>query len=261
MTKKPSISNPNDAVLWCKEAVSYLERNDLASALYCYRESVKINPHVPDVWYNILCLAEKNGDKALAFSAACTGEKMFTSDFRFPAEKARLLAEDKKFTEAIEASKQALAINPASPILLSNTSGYLLMTGKNEDALKIAEQALEIDPLYKSAILHKAHALVNLKKLSEAAEILDNKHIIDDIRAIKMQINICVRLQNFVKAIELIEKAIEIAPEDDEIWCLCGIAHACQNETDLAVKAFNKAIQLNPHEKSYHTNLRILKKR
>ncbi|HJJ55146.1 MAG TPA: tetratricopeptide repeat protein [Methanocorpusculum sp.] len=258
--KKPTVSDPKDSVLWCKEATSRKAAGDNEAALYCYREAVKLRPDVPDVWYNIIYLAEQTGDHATALAAACTAEKMFATDYRFPAEEARFFAEGGKPDEALKVSERALAINPHSPTLHSNKAGYLLILGKNEEALKEAEHALEIDPTYISAILHKAHALVNLGKLAEADKILDDNLVKSDIRAIKMQVNICIRSQNLVKALARIKEAVQLAPEDDEAWALCGITHACLNEKEEAIRALTKAIKLNPREKSYRTNLASLRK-
>lgn len=258
--KKPTVSDPKDPVLWCKEAVSCKEAGDNEAALFCYKEAVKLKPNTADVWYNIIYLGEKTGDRATALAAACTAEKMFTTDYRFPAEAARFFAEGGKISEALEASERALAINPHSPTLLSNKAGYLLVLGKTDEALKDAERALEIDPTYTSAILHKAHALVNLGKLEDADAILDDDFVRLDIRAIKMQVNICIRNQNLTKALKLVEEATRLAPEDDEAWALCGITHACMNEREEAAAALTKAIKLNPREKSYRTNLTALRK-
>ncbi|HJJ35904.1 MAG TPA: tetratricopeptide repeat protein [Methanocorpusculum sp.] len=258
--KKPTVSDPKDPVLWCKEAASRKTGGDLDAALFCYKEAVKLRPDTPDVWYNIIYLAEQTGDRATALAAACTAGKLFATDYRFPAEEARFFAEGGKPTEAIAASERALAINPHSPTLLSNKAGYLLVLGKNEEALKEAEAALAIDPTYVSAVLHKVHALVNLGNLVDADALLDDDLVSSDIRAIKMQVNICIRSQNLTKALARVEEATQIAPDDDEVWALCGITHACLNEKDEAAAALTKAIKLNPREKSYRTNLAALRK-
>jgi len=260
INKKPSVCDPKDPQLWCKEAVSRKEAGDNEAALFCYKEAVKLRPNTADVWYNIIYLGDKIGDRATALAAACTAEKMFKTDYRFPAEAARFFAEGGKVTEALDASERALTINPHSPTLLSNKAGYLLVLGKTEEALKEAERALEIDPTYASAILHKAHALVNLGKLEDAERLLDDNLLNSDVRAIKMQVNICIRNQNLTKALKRIEEATQLAPEDDEAWALRGITHACMNEKEEAFEALTKAIKLNPREKSYRTNLAALRK-
>lgn len=66
MVKKPCVQNPSDPVLWCKEAAARIEAGDHKGAIYCYEESLKIRPEVPDVWYNLGLLLEKIGQPTAA---------------------------------------------------------------------------------------------------------------------------------------------------------------------------------------------------
>ena len=255
---KPTVSNPKDSVLWCKEAAALMEKGDDKGALYCYKEAVKIEPKEADVWFNIFSLAEKTGEKATAFAAAVTAEKMFPTDYRFPAEQARMLAGEGKYAKALEAADKAAEINPHNPILLSNKAGYMIFAGDNAGALETADKALTIDPSCVSAYLHKAHALVNLGNMKEADELLDAAA--DDIRAVKMQANISIRREDFTRAKEKSELVLEINPDDDEAWSLLGAAYAYLGEREKAADAFSHAVKLSPKNKAYRANLAAVKR-
>ncbi|MDO5844688.1 MAG: tetratricopeptide repeat protein, partial [Methanocorpusculum sp.] len=118
MAKKamPQVTNPSDAVLWCKKAAELMGENDNKGAVYCYEESLKLRPAVPDVWFNLGCLFEKLGDKNAALGAFQTASKMFAADFRFPAERARILAGLGKYREAVDSINAALEVNPYSEL-------------------------------------------------------------------------------------------------------------------------------------------------
>lgn len=255
---KPRVSDPKDPVLWCKEASSRLEAGDDKGALFCYMEAVKIRQQSADVWFNIVSLGEKCGEKATAFAATVTAEKLFPNDYRFPAEQARMFAGEKKYAKAVEAIERAAAINPYAPVLLSNKAGYLLFAGGNEKAVDAADAALAIDPAYVPAYLHKAHALVNLGKLKEADELLEAAA--SDPRARKMQANICIRMQEFTRARDKAASAADENPEDDEAWSLLGASYAYLEEFENAADAFGQAVRLNPKEKSYRANLAAVKR-
>lgn len=255
---KPTVSNPKDSVLWCKEAASLMEKGDDKGALYCYKEAVKIEPKEADVWFNIVSLGEKTGEKATAFAAAVTAEKMFPADYRFPAEQARMLAGEGKYAKALEEADKAAEINPHNPVLLSNKAGYMIFTGDNAGALETADKALMIDQSCISAYLHKAHALVNLGNLKDADDILDAAA--DDIRAVKMQANISIRREDFTRAKDKAEAALEMNPDDDEAWSLCGAAYAYLGDKEKAADAFSRAVKLNPKNKAYRANLMAVKK-
>lgn len=256
--RKPKVANPSDPVLWCKEAAEKMEAGDNKGAIYCYQESLKLRPEVSDVWFNVGLLFEKSGDKNAALGCYLTASKMFPSDFRFPAERARMLAEMKHFAEAAEVISEAVTINPHSPLLLSNKAAYLIFSQEPAEALEAAEAALSIDPSYTAAFLHKAHALLLLGNGDEARAALDEADN-SDPRVLKMKANISLRLQNFEAGLSAAQKLIEMTPEDDEAWSLLGSAFAYSGDSEGAVRAFQQAMKLNPKEKSYKANLVAVK--
>lgn len=255
---KPSVSDPKDPVLWCKEASSRLQTGDEKGALYCYKEAVKIRQQPADVWFNIVTLGGRCNDKATAFAASVTAGKLFPGDYRFPAEEARMLAEEKKYAKALEAIERAAAINPHAPVLLSNKAGYLIFSGNSAEALKAADAALAIDPSYVPAVLHKALALVNLGDMDGADTLLESAS--GDFRSRKMQANICIRKKNFARARDKAASVTDENPEDDEAWSLLGAAYAYLGEREKAAEAFSRAVSLNPREKSYRANLMAVKR-
>jgi len=259
MAKKPKVDNPSDPVAWCQEASKLLENDDYKGAAYCYQESLKLRPSVPDVWFNLACIYDKLGGKDAAIQCLLSCSKMFPGDYRFTAEHARLLAESGRFEEAVNAVDEALKINPQSHILLSNKAGYLLFLHKNEEALELTDSALAIYPAYIAAILHKAHALVNLGRMDDSLQVLLATPQ-DDSRILKMITNIYLRQGNASEGLKSAEKLVEMTPNDDQAWSLLGSARAYANDKKGASDAFMKAIKLNPKEKSYKENLLSVKK-
>ena len=126
MARRPSVTNPSDPVLWCKEAAARIEADDPKGAIYCYQESLKIRPNIPDVWYNLGLLLEQTGESTAAFGCYAKSSEMFPEDYRFPAERARLLAASGKYLDAVIAVSDALSINPHSALLHANKAGYLI---------------------------------------------------------------------------------------------------------------------------------------
>ncbi|HJJ32565.1 MAG TPA: tetratricopeptide repeat protein [Methanocorpusculum sp.] len=259
MKKVPKVDNPSDPVEWCKKAASLMEESDYRGAVFCYQESLKLRFVVPDVWFNIGCLYDQLNDKNAALQCFMTSGKMFPEDYRFPAEEARLLAEQQRFSEAIAAISKALEINPHSQILLSNKAGYLIFAGDNQKALELSEEALTIAPGYTTALLHKAHALVNLGKMEEAKTLLATGDL-DDSRVLKMLSNICLRFGDVAGGLSYAEKLTVLEPKDDQAWSLLGTACAYKGDKIKALTAFTTAIKLNPKEKSYKENLQAVKK-
>jgi len=262
MSKKPRVANPSDPVLWCKEATSRMESGDTRGAIFCYGESVRIRPGVPDVWFNLGCLFEKNGETKEALTTHTTAAKMFPADFRFPAEHARLLAESGKYSDAVNAISEALTISPYSPALLANKAGYLIFAGDTDGALHTSEESLSIDPSCVPAYLHKAHAQTLLKKVNEAKETLTAglTAVPDDSRLLKMQANLYLRCNEYEAGLASIEKVLLLTPDDAESWSIKGVACANLERKEDAVVSFERAMKLDPRQKSYRQNRDAVKK-
>lgn len=239
-----------------------MNSGDEKGAIFCYQESIKLRPGVPDVWYNLACLFEKTGELKEALATHNAAEKLFPGDHRFSAERARHLAESGKYTEAVAAVSDALASAPYSPILLANKAGYLIIAGNPNEALQMAEQSLAIDPGCALAYLHKAHAESILGDAAKAKETLKAglSAATDDSRLLKMQANLHIRSKEYEAGLASIEKVLLLTPNDAESWSLKGAACAYLNQKESAVSAFDQAMKLDPKEKSYRQNRDAVRK-
>ncbi len=262
MRGRVKVANPSDPVMWCSEAAARMAAGDDSAAVFCYQESLKIRPGVSDVWFNMGCLYERMGDRPAALGCFTTAAKMFASDVRFSAERARMCAEMGRFSDAVEAVDAALAIDSYSPLLLSNKAGYLIFCERYEEAAKASDAALAIDPGYGSAFLHKAHALVSMVRVSEARGVLEAglSALPDDSRLMKMLANVCIRSDDFSAGRVWAQRYVELVPGDDEGWCLLGSACAYLDDFEGAEEAFLEAVRLKPGNKGYRANLKSVRK-
>lgn len=269
MTSRPQVRNPHDPKEWCQEAAVLMEKQDYKGALYCYEQAVRFYPpesqdrDAADVWYNIACLYEQTGSSDAAGGCFAASAKKFPSDYRFPAELARILALKGKYEEAMKYIDEALDINPYSALLYANKSGYLVFSGKADAALETADKALSLDTYCVPGYLHKAHSLILLGRIDDAADLLvqAGETIAEEPRILQMQANVFIRAERFGQALDAAEKLILLNEKDDAAWCMKGAAHAYLGETAKAETAFKKAVRLNPREKSYRENLAALKKK
>lgn len=262
VSRKPRVANPSDPVLWCKEAAGLMARGDEEGAIFCYQESVKLRPGVPDVWYNLGLLYEKTGEMKESLATHTAAEKLFPGDYRFSAERARLLAESGKYSEAVAAVSDALARAAYSPTLLANKAGYLIFAGNPNEALQTAEQSLAIDPGCALAYLHKAHAESILGNAANAKETLENglSAVPDDCRLLKLQANLLIRSGEYEAGLVSIEKVLLLDQNDAEIWSLKGAASAYLDRKEAAISAFEQAMKLDPKEKVYRKNRDAVRK-
>nr|WP_320161246.1 tetratricopeptide repeat protein [uncultured Methanoregula sp.] len=95
------------------------------------------------------------------------------------------LANEGKYTEALKAADDALALNTPQlmPIIQSNRAGILVMLGKNDEALTAADAALSshenLTTTFSIAYFNKGNALKNLGRTDEAKAAYAKAHELD----------------------------------------------------------------------------------
>jgi tetratricopeptide (TPR) repeat protein len=95
------------------------------------------------------------------------------------------LANAGNYTEALQASDQALALNVTSlvPVIQANRAGILVMLGRYEEAITAADVTLNAEgnltTAYSIAWYNKGNALRSLGKLDEARTAYANAYALD----------------------------------------------------------------------------------
>jgi len=85
-----------------------------------------------------------------------------------------LLMDHKRWEEAIRWYREALALNPAQPNVITDLGACLVDSGHPAEGLAEFEKVLQQDPNHRNALYNKAIALMQLGKPAEAADVLEN---------------------------------------------------------------------------------------
>jgi tetratricopeptide (TPR) repeat protein len=104
------------------------------------------------------------------------------------------LANEGKYTEALQANERALAINESIPLAQANKAGILVQLGKYDEAIIAADKALAIKAntptAFAVAYSNKGDALLHLGRIEEAkaafakAYELDNSLVPPDLGSV-----------------------------------------------------------------------------
>jgi tetratricopeptide (TPR) repeat protein len=100
-------------------------------------------------------------------------------DFNYWGSLCDLLADEKKYAEAVAACDQAIALNPNQAKTWTDRIEGLLGQAKYTEALVSADKALGIKPDYSLALADRCIALVNLGKYEDAIASCDKALISD----------------------------------------------------------------------------------
>src|SRR5437764_7529951 len=84
-----------------------------------------------------------------------------------------VLDQEKKYPEADEIYRRALAISPRSAPLLNNYGNHLVATGKSTEARRVFVQVLALNPAQPNALVQLARIALERKSATEALGYLE----------------------------------------------------------------------------------------
>jgi tetratricopeptide (TPR) repeat protein/tRNA A-37 threonylcarbamoyl transferase component Bud32 len=141
------------------------------------------------------------------------------------------LSELGKKEEAIRLFDKVLELNPENIYALNNKAEVLSSVGKNSDAVYYCDQAIKIDPGYYWAWYNKGAALMEYSDDKGCSATTYKEE--DSLERIK-------------KAIECYDYAIELNPGSERIWLNKGFALIALGNYEQGLKCYDHALQINP---------------
>ena len=166
-----------------------------------------------------------------------------------------LLSKLGKEEEALKLFDQALEIKPAAYDSLCNKGALLSNLGKQEEAIKLYDQALEINPDNHDSLRNKGISLSNLGKQEEAIKLYDQALEInpDDHDSLRNKGVSLSKLGKQEEAIKLYDQALEIKPDDYVSFREKGASLGRLGKQEEAIKLFDHALEIKPDD---YTSLR-----
>jgi len=138
--------------------------------------------------------------------------------------------------------------NPAEVARLNNLGAAYMNQQLFEKALKLFQQAAELDPELTMAHLNEGIALLNLQKIDEAKASLDDARKRDQ-KSPNAWYNIGLLAKNTgdaQAAIDAFRHVVEIDTNDADTWYFLGASYVQAKQFPQAIEAFQHALQLNP---------------
>uniref|UniRef100_A0A672TEE4 dolichyl-phosphate-mannose--protein mannosyltransferase n=1 Tax=Strigops habroptila TaxID=2489341 RepID=A0A672TEE4_STRHB len=156
--------------------------------------------------------------------------------------------------------KRALKVSRKAEIL-SPLGALYYNTGRYEEALQVYREAASLQPSNKEIRLALAQVLAMMGRTKEA-EKMTNHILNEDVRCLE-----CYRLlsaiyskqEHYTKALEAIEKALQLKPKDpkviSELFFTKGNQLREQNLLDKAFESYKQAVELNPDQAQAWMNM------
>ena len=249
---------PDNLFYWVDLGNVYESNEMIEEAIKIYKQLIEKESTTGEFWYSLGVVYKKIGDNDESSSALQKAIELLKNELgteQLDFDKWNTLGvayrENGEFENSIDTHKRAIQINPND----GSSYRYLALT---YDKMELKDKAIEY---YESAIKLDSKNPDNyhdIIKVYEESDDLRNLLLyrIELSKLIPNDINNLVELSRLYnlngdikESISYLEKAKDTAPQNDLIWHQLGYILAANSIYDDAIKAFNKAIELN--KKSY----------
>lgn len=161
--------------------------------------------------------------------------------------------------KALKLYDQALELDPENPVIWNNKATVLVKERKYEDALDAYDRALELNSEYPEAMIGKGSALNRLNRSAEAVGLFEKAIALDtsNAKAWNNKGVALARLGRYDDAINSFDKAIEIDPEYEDAFFSRGKLFYTLQHYQEALQSLNRALELNPNDTSA-SDLKVL---
>lgn len=156
------------------------------------------------------------------------------------------------FEKCIQASQQALILNPKFAEAYNNIGISYSKLGKFDEAIAALQKALQLKPDFQLAKNNLAEAQKN-KEGSKAQEQLSNEHPSPENF---LNLSLTYYQQGaYEKCIDACNKALKLKPDYADAYSNMGAAYNMLKQWDNAIDACNKALKIDPQHKLAKGNL------
>lgn len=156
----------------------------------------------------------------------------------------------KAYAKMLEASSNALQIDPQNVIALNYKGNALKAQGRIDEAIACYDQAIKIDPSSSVSWANKASILSDSRNYEQALVCYEQAINGDprDSSYLSMKAMALINLARFDEALVAVNKAIELSPLSSLNWESKAVVLLRMGKLDEAITAINTAIDLNPNE-------------
>lgn len=186
--------------------------------------------------------------------------KINNRDFQTLSNIASSYKEVHKYDEAEEHYKQSLAVQPNQPDALTNYGLLKQQNAKLDEAITLHKKALQLMPEHPGAEYNLAYALnekgANDESLQTYMKVIEKTPY--HVRALCDIAHIYGKLKQPENSLPYLERAAQVAPEDEHVHLNLGISHRMMKNLDLAENSLNRVLQINPDNQTAKYFLAII---
>lgn len=225
-------------------ALAALRRRDAAIAAIA--QAARLQPGLPGVWLDLASLLDAAGQRAQAANAYLMHTHNGRHDPELMAAAAALGSDD--LPQAEQKLRSRLRIMPMDIAAMRMLAELGARIGRNEQALALLERCLQLAPGFAMARHNYALVLDRCNRHEDALVELEGllANDADNANLQNLKAVVLGKLGNYGSAIRLYESILDKRPKEPRVWMSLGHALKTEGQTDRAIIAYRRSIELNP---------------
>jgi tetratricopeptide (TPR) repeat protein len=233
----------------------YNDDGSFEAALREHSRSYELNPNDVE-GHHLFGLAVHNKHEFERLVHECKSSGVPNSPYRL-AFIADCLQKAGRIEEALEYYQAAVSCEPRDANIWTTYAGTLCRLGRNSEAVIAYKEAAQIGPLSEQMQLTYAEALAKTMAYNEAATV----YLAVEQRnpsSVACQIGlskVMIKAGKSSIAIEHLEKAVKLVPNNSEVHSLLGWLYGQQGQIKESVEHYQKLVEIDPHSQ---VNRRLL---
>jgi tetratricopeptide (TPR) repeat protein len=250
---------PDAAAFHANLAEAYRSLGNHEQAIDCCRTALRLKPRYPEAANNLglaLQALGRHEEAADQYRAALDARPEFALARNNLGTALRELG---RKDEALEAFRAAVALDPALALARANLGQALVESNQAEEALEHCQEAVRLEPGLAAAHNNLGNAFRNLHRWALAhSAYAEALRLSPDLGDARIHANLGLALQQdgkLAEAFSCFRRAVELAPDDAEVWQYLANAHAADEDFAAAVPCCERIVALKPESVQAHNDL------
>ena len=242
-----------------KAAKSFVDADDLDSALEAYESVLKENPDIASAYLGIGAIYMKKGNEKEAESYV---NGALHVDRKFAPAIFMLANINAKRGDTDKALRQYLEVLEISPKMIKpriSISRIYIKKERFEEAIALLEETLNYNPQHSEARLMLANILHKQNQTGKAIEAI--KKLLarepDSWKAYFILGRLFAADEKFSDAVSALNKSIDIQPDNAQAIYFLGGIYLKTKDYDQAIHSFKEALKLNPKGNEVDVKIRL----
>ncbi|MDC1439937.1 tetratricopeptide repeat protein [Planktomarina temperata] len=240
-------------------AIQFRETGEFDQAIDLLKDEIKRFPKDADMLAllsHCYLLAEQVEDAKLYLDKA---KKIAPENASVGWNTARLTLKEKNPLDALNIARDTSQKFPDDVEGMGVLGACLRANGEMVESLEVLNKAIELNPDYAEALINRGLIRLSRENKPEALADLELAHRLKPhIKQIwDLVISLKVEVQDYSDAILLLINMIEIDPNWEKGFSLLAACNQKADDSALAVKSFEKVLEVKPGSAAMHVNLGI----